>query len=189
MRRKLENLKDKIINRNGTLVIRPDSGDPKTVNLKILNILGDKFGFTVNSKGFKVLDPHIRVIQGDGINYETIKEILEFLKQNKWSSDNIAFGSGGGLLQKMDRDTQKCAFKCCLAIINNKEIPVYKDPITDPGKKSKKGWITVHNSKNTWETKYNGDHDFESDQLVTVFRNGELIIENKWQDIINRAKL
>ena len=80
------------------------------------------------------------MIQGDGINYETIKEILEFLKQNKWSSDNIAFGSGGGLLQKMDRDTQKCAFKCCLAIINNKEIPVYKDPITDPGKKVK-GWI------------------------------------------------
>ena len=56
-----------------------------------------------------------------------------------WSANNIAFGSGGGLLQKMNRDTQKCAFKCSLATVDNKDIDVFKDPITAPGKKSKKG--------------------------------------------------
>ena len=60
----------------------------------------------------QVLDDHVRIIQGDGIKYETLVEILEFLKQAGWSAENIGFGSGGGLLQKLDRDTQKFAFKC-----------------------------------------------------------------------------
>ena len=124
-----EKLKTQILNRDGTLVIRPDSGDPKSVNLKILNILGEKFGYTVNDKGYKVLDSHVRIIQGDGICYETLKEILQHLEKHKWSADNIAFGSGGGLLQKMNRDTQKCAFKCCLAVVDYKEVYVYKDPV------------------------------------------------------------
>ena len=184
-----EELKDLIMAREGTLVIRPDSGDPKTVNLKILEILGEKFGFTVNDKGYKVLDSHVRVIQGDGICYETLIEILEHLKINKWSADNIAFGSGGGLLQKMDRDTQKCAFKCCLAIIDGQEVAVQKDPITDPGKKSKKGWVTVHHNDGIWETKSNGNHDFETDCLETVFLDGDLIIDHQWDDIKERSKI
>lgn len=184
-----EKLKMQILNRDGTLVIRPDSGDPKSVNLKILNILGEKFGYTVNEKGYKVLDSHVRIIQGDGICYETIKEILHHLEQHEWSADNIAFGSGGGLLQKMDRDTQKCAFKCSLAIVDYKEVYVYKDPITDPGKTSKKGWLTVHNINGNWITKCNGEHDFSSNELKTVFINGHLLVDHKWEDVIQNSKI
>ncbi len=178
-----EKLKEKILNRQGTLVIRPDSGEPKDVDLKILEILGEKFGYRINEKGFKVLNDKVRIIQGDGINYETIIEILEHLKQNGWSADNIAFGSGGGLLQKLNRDTQKCAFKCSMIIVNGKEVPVYKDPITDKGKRSKRGWLTLHNIDGKWITKSNGNHDFNSDLLQKIFEDGDLLINQKWDKI------
>ena len=71
-----------------------------------------------------------------------LENILNHLKDNGWSADNIAFGSGGGLLQKLNRDTQKCAFKCSLAIVDGEEVFVHKDPVTDPGKKSKQGITT-----------------------------------------------
>eukprot|EP00659_Diplonema_papillatum_P004499 gene4499-6969_t len=129
-----EDLKEKIMNRKGSLVIRPDSGDPVEVTLEVFKRLGEKFGFTTNSKNYKVLDPHVRVLWGDGINYESIIDILAQLQAAGWSGDNIAFGSGGGLLQKLHRDTQKCAFKCSFAVVDNKKVDVYKDPITDPGK-------------------------------------------------------
>jgi nicotinamide phosphoribosyltransferase len=182
-----DKLRQKVLNREGTLVIRPDSGEPKDVDLKILEILGEKFGFKYNDKGYKVLDNHVRIIQGDGICYETIIEILEHLKTNKWSADNIAFGSGGGLLQKLNRDTQKCAFKCSMVVVEGKEVPVYKDPITDPGKKSKKGLLSVHKINDKWITKSDGNHNFETDCLQKVFENGELLIDNTWDDIKNRS--
>lgn len=78
----------------------------------------------MNSKGYKILPPYLRIIQGDGICYDTLEAILENLKKNKWSTDMVAFGSGGGLLQKIDRDTQKCAFKCSYAVINEKEVSI-----------------------------------------------------------------
>jgi nicotinamide phosphoribosyltransferase len=131
-----EQLQNKILNREGTLVVRPDSGEPKEVVLKAVNILGEKLGYTTNAKGFKVLDPHIRVIQGDGVHYDSIGEILDNLKQHGWSADNIAFGMGGALLQKLDRDTQKFAFKCSCACVDGKERDVFKDPITDNGKEA-----------------------------------------------------
>ena len=69
-----------------------------------------------------MLPPYIRVIQGDGINYEVLDEILTHMKKHEWSADNLAFGSGGSLLQKLHRDTQKCAFKCSYAVIGGKEV-------------------------------------------------------------------
>ena len=87
-----------------------------------LNILGNKFGFTMNSKGYKMLPPYLRLIQGDGVSYETLKEILDNIKKHKWSSENVTFGSGGALLQKVNRDTQKCAYKCSYALINGKPV-------------------------------------------------------------------
>lgn len=89
---------------------------------QVLEILGSKFGTTQNAKGYKLLPPCIRIIQGDGISFDSLGEILEAMKQAKWSADNVAFGSGGALLQRMDRDTQKCAFKCSYAIINGKGV-------------------------------------------------------------------
>lgn len=183
-------LKDMIMSRDGTLVVRPDSGDPKTIDLKILELLGEKFGTTKNEKGFKELPPQVRIIQGDGIKYETLIEILDHLKKNGWSGNNIAFGSGGGLLQKLDRDTQKCAFKCSLAIVDGKEIEVYKDPVTAPGKKSKRGYMTVNRGDDgVIRTKCGDQRDEKTDILELVFENGEIIKEYEWEAVKKRAAL
>jgi nicotinic acid phosphoribosyltransferase len=109
-------------------------------NIGIVNILANKFGYTINKKGYKVLN-HVKVLQGDGITIKTMSEIIhELVIVQKWSLDNFVFGSGGGLLQKVDRDTMKFAIKACYAIVNGNDIDVYKDPITSGGSKtSKKG--------------------------------------------------
>jgi nicotinamide phosphoribosyltransferase len=189
--------KETIMNRDGTLVIRPDSGDPPTIDLQILQELEKYFPVKVNDKGYKVLDNHIRIIQGDGIDLDMIEKILKNLKENGWSADNIAFGSGGGLLQKgtksrggMNRDTLKCACKCSHAIINGEGINVFKDPITDPGKKSHKGYVSVHKLEDgTYETRDNGNHDFETDVLVDVFENGKLLRKYTLEEIRERCEI
>ena len=131
-------LKDKIIASGATLVVRPDSGNPLEIVEYILKSLDHSFGSTVNSKGYKVLN-NVRVIQGDGVNPETINDILKMMVSNGFSGDNIAFGMGGALLQKVDRDTLKFAMKTCAVTIGGKTVDVYKDPISQPGKKSKSG--------------------------------------------------
>ncbi|MDB5282166.1 MAG: nicotinamide phosphoribosyltransferase [Bacteroidota bacterium] len=183
-----EELKSKILSREGTLVVRPDSGEPKEVVLKVISILGEKIGYTTNAKGYKVLDPHIRVIQGDGVNYESIGEILETLKSNGWSADNIAFGMGGALLQKLDRDTQKFAFKCSCAVVGGVEREVFKDPITDQGKRSKRGRLKViKDAAGVYKTV--GLNEAGEDQLQTVFENGELKRQYTFEEIIENSKL
>lgn len=170
-----EVLKENILGRNGTLVVRPDSGVPKDVVLKCVKILGDKIGFNINEKGYKVLNPHIRVIQGDGVNYESIGEILENLKIHGWSADNIGFGMGGSLLQKVHRDTQKFAFKCSCATVNGEDRDVFKDPVTDHGKKSKKGRLKLVYENGQYQTK--ALHEEGEDILQTVFKNGVILRE------------
>lgn len=134
-------------------VIRPDSGEPINVIRQILDIMQDnKVAFTTNSKGFKVFNKY-RIIWGDGINPKTIMQILNFVISKGYSAENIAFGSGGDLMQKLDRDTCKFAIKCSAAKINGVYVDVFKDPITDSGKKSKAGVLT-------------------SPELKTVFKNG-----------------
>jgi len=129
-----------------------DSGEPKEIVPELLGKLADAFtpgtcgestGTTTNDKGFKVLDSHVRLIQGDGINTNSVIDILDTVKNAGFSLDNVTFGSGGALLQQMDRDTQKIAFKCCKAIIKGKSVDVYKDPIHDKGKKSKQGSMVL----------------------------------------------
>ncbi|XP_055882778.1 nicotinamide phosphoribosyltransferase-like [Biomphalaria glabrata] len=186
-----DQLKDAVVSRGdkGTLVIRPDSGEPKEIVVKVLNILGEKFGTTVNSKGYKMLPPYVRVIQGDGISYETLSEILEFMKENLWSADMLAFGSGGALLQRLDRDTQKCAFKCNYAIINGMEVNVFKDPITDRGKKSKRGKLTLELHNNEYKTFEEGSGDPSKDLLEVVFENGHLVKDYSLSSIRNAAEI
>jgi nicotinamide phosphoribosyltransferase len=149
-------LRDKILSRDGRLVIRPDSGDPVQTLKQIFHILWDKFGGTTNDKGFKVLDPHVRVIQGDGVNFESISDICDMMIEEGFSIENIAFGMGGALLQKVDRDTQKFAFKCSSITINGEEAEVRKNPIeiNEKGervksfKKSKAGRLKLVNGQN-----------------------------------------
>merc|ERR1719384_2820956 len=136
-------LKAEIESREGVLVVRPDSGELPGIVIQVLEKLGSKFTTSETSTGHKLLPPCIRVIQGDGIDIGSLQTILDAMKEKGWAADNLAFGSGGALLQKLHRDTQKCAFKCSYACINGHGVDVIKDPVTDPGKKSKKGRLTL----------------------------------------------
>ena len=189
-----EKLKDKIVGMGGTLVVRPDSGDPETVPVEVVEILAEKFGFTVNSKGYKVLPPYIRVIQGDGINEHTLPIILENLKAKGFSSDNISFGMGGGLLQAWNRDTLKYAMKAsAIRIDNGPWIGFSKDPITDKGKKSKEGRLGLvfegGIGPGSYRTLPEELANKKGNILRTVFKNGELLMEDTFQEIRDRAVL
>jgi len=160
-------LKDDIIKSGATVIIRPDSGHPSTVVLKTLRLLDEKFGHTINTEGYKVLN-NVKVIQGDGINLESIKEILAVAMADKYSAENIAFGMGGALLQHMNRDTQKWAMKASsVAIFDEKtskleEREVFKQPATDFGKSSKKGRQML----------YIKDNDFNLDRRYFLLTHG-----------------
>ena len=186
-----ETLKEKILSRDGTLVVRPDSGEPVEVVLKCLDILGDKFGFEVNDKGYKVLPPQIRMIQGDGIDIEMIGKILNAMRVQRWSADNIAFGSGGALLQKMDRDTQKFAFKCSSVTVDGVERDVYKEPVGVAFKKSKSGRMKLVKIKgwDDYSRKYETAQllDERPDVLQTVFHNGRLLNETNLDEIRGKS--
>eukprot|EP00437_Effrenium_voratum_P056003 CAMPEP_0181528496 /NCGR_PEP_ID=MMETSP1110-20121109/70568_1 /TAXON_ID=174948 /ORGANISM="Symbiodinium sp., Strain CCMP421" /LENGTH=815 /DNA_ID=CAMNT_0023659443 /DNA_START=9 /DNA_END=2453 /DNA_ORIENTATION=- len=144
-------LKDKIKGRIsetsfGQLVVRPDSGDPEETCVAIMKILLEQFAedVTVTKTGHKLLPPYIRVIQGDGVDYQSIPKILNRFKDEGIAAANITFGSGGALLQKVNRDTFKVAFKCAEIILEGGESrEVFKDPLTDDGKASKKGRLTL----------------------------------------------
>lgn len=181
-----QDLREKVLNRDGVLIVRPDSGYPPEIVTKVLEILGDRFGYTYNTKGYKLLNPKVRVIQGDGITHPMLGTILETIKENKWSSDNLGYGSGGGLLQKVDRDTMKFAFKASAIRIGGIWDDVFKDPITDPGKTSKAGRLKLVRRGDTFATVRLEDTN-EPDELVTVFENGELLVDQDFADIRKRA--
>ncbi len=190
-----EELKQKVIDSGATVVIRPDSGDPELVCLKLIQILHDKFGAVKNQKGFFVLN-NVRLIQGDGVNEHTIRSILGAFQAYGYSADNIAFGMGGALLQQVDRDTQKFAMKCSAVEIGSGNwINVQKDPITDPGKKSKTGCITLWKSGGEWISavdKPTGWHDKGIcdfvDVLETVYCDGRLVKEITFEQVRANAK-
>lgn len=189
-------LKEQILQRNGTLVIRPDSGDPVKTLCKVFDILFEKFGFTVNSKGYKVLPPQVRVIQGDGIDIETIPGIYQALKLNKISAENLVLGMGGALLQKVNRDTQKFALKCSYAELNGDWVNVKKQPVemNDKGelvrsfKTSKAGKLKLVKTHGQYQTidVYSNNHE---DELQTVFENGVITKAYTFEKIRERAKI
>jgi nicotinamide phosphoribosyltransferase len=178
-------LHDMVKNSGGKLVIRPDSGDPVTVLLKCLRIIERKLGMTVNKKGFKVMPPYFGLIQGDGINDESIPEILTAVLKAGFSASNLGFGMGGGLLQLVNRDTQKFAFKCASALfVDGKWIEVKKDPITDPGKRSKAGRLALIREGGTFKT-VQGPHP--DDVLETVYKNGSVLVTYTLDEVRERA--
>lgn len=170
-----EEIREQVINSGAMLIVRPDSGDPVEVNLKCAQILESRFGSTLNHKGYKVLN-HVRLIQGDGVNYETIDRVLHKLEENGYSSDNIAFGQGGGLLQMVNRDDFKFAMKCSAVNVNGTWREVFKDPITDSGKTSKKGRLQlIKNESGEYQTV--PERPWNKDELLTVYENGQLLID------------
>lgn len=184
-------LRAEVLARDGVLVVRPDSGDPPTTVVKVLELLGEAFGFSINSKGYRVLHPKVRVIQGDGIDIFMLERILKHLAECGWSADNIAFGSGGGLLQKIDRDTCKFAFKCSAIEIDGVWYDVMKDPVTDPGKRSKAGRLTLLLNDGVYQTvtlEVAGQLGLPR-QLVTVFEDGVVHNRQTFDQIRERARL
>jgi len=187
-----DELRQRVIDSGALLVVRPDSGDPVKVNSRLIQILDSKFGSTINSKGYRVLN-NVRLIQGDGVNYESVREILATFDKNGYSADNIAFGMGGGLLQHVNRDTQKFAMKCSAIRINNEWIDVMKDPITDKGKKSKAGLVKCWSNINIPGTYMSGITPPENtgwrDALQTVFMNGELLRDMTFEEVRANSNL
>jgi nicotinamide phosphoribosyltransferase len=183
-------MKQEIIDSGINLVVRPDSGDPSVVILELLRIFEEGFGVTVNSKGFKVLNI-VRILQGDGLSEpEDFTRICEAVKQAGFSVENMVFGQGGGLLQMVNRDTYKFAMKTCAAKVNGVWVDVYKDPITDQGKRSKKGRLTVvKNRVNEFMTiridEMTEDH---TEVMATVWVNGQLLVDDDLATIQARTR-
>lgn len=187
-------LRDKVISSGGTLVVRPDSGKPVEVVVKCLQLLDEAFGSTINSKGYKVLHPSVRLIQGDGINEESLPEILEAVMQAGFSIDNLAFGMGGGLLQAWNRDTLKYAMKASARKTSEGNwVGFSKDPITDHGKQSKEGRLGLVRSVGigsiTLRTVPESIANEQGNLLRTVYCDGELLVEDTFEAIRERAAL
>lgn len=183
-----ETLKKEVIESGATLVVRPDSGDPPAMVRLAVKALAAKYGTTVNTKGYQVLN-HVRVIQGDGINEDTIRQILQNLLIDGFSAENVAFGMGGALLQKVDRDTQRFAYKASAGLIDGAYRGIYKDPVTDPGKRSKDGVLdlVMEDGRMTTRAYYTFDTDFPGSLMRTVYKDGELIVRDTLDDIRARA--
>lgn len=181
-------LREEVLGAANTLVVRPDSGTPHKVVVQVLETLGRKFGFTINAKGYRVLNK-VRVIQGDGINYAEIERILRAMKVRRWSVDNVAFGMGGALLQRVDRDTQRFAFKCSAARINGEWVDVFKDPI-EGDKRSKAGRLDlVKDELGVYETVRRTPATIQRSEHVLHFRNGTLYERPTLAEIRERAAL
>lgn len=178
-----DELKDLIISSGGTLVVRPDSGDPIEVLPGMVAILGKYFGFTENEKGYAVLN-NVRIIWGDGINQQSITSILQHMVDYLgWSADNFAFGMGGALLGAPQRDDNGWAMKCSEILLREEvdvegrtvlvQRDVFKDPITDSGKKSKKGRLDLERNV------YNGEY------RTIDLNQGEVTIDGPWESAMD----
>jgi nicotinamide phosphoribosyltransferase len=181
-------LKEMVESRQAVLVIRPDSGDPVETPVKVIQKLMDKFGYEVNAKGFKVLPPYLRVIQGDGINLKTIESILLVMKDRKLSADNIAFGMGAALLQRINRDTMNFAMKASAISVNGKWTNIAKAPATDSKKVSKSGRLALIKQDGTYKTIEKDQVSGHDNLLKPVFRNGKILRYDDFATIRKRAQ-
>ena len=177
-------LKEQILARSGKTVFRPDSGEPVATTLDVLNLLDEVFGHTVNSKGYKVLNSKVGALYGDGIDYQSMRNILFAMKNAGWASCNLVFGMGGKLigLSGLSRDTQRNAFKACKMVINGKTVDVYKSPL-DQSKKSKRGELSLIFENGKYNTVNTKDLNRREDLLIPVFENGRILREYTFDEI------
>ena len=186
-----DQLRQRVVDSGATLVVRPDSGDPVTVVAGTMALLADGFGTDLNSKGYKVLR-NVRVIQGDGVNPETIGAILDRITGDGFSASNIAFGMGGALLQHLDRDTLAFAYKTSAVDVGGEWRDVFKDPATDSAKRSKRGLLGLAGDAGRYETVPVDGERFEPvdgrrNALRPVWRDGELLVDQSLIQIGHRA--
>ena len=198
-------LKEDILNHNGCFLVRGDSGDCVEVVTQTVFKLWDIFGGTINSKGYKVLDPHVKALYGDSITIQRAEEIYQILMDNGFSAQNVSLGIGSfsmhcieenGILKPFTRDTFSSCIKACDAIIDGKEYPIFKDPKTDRDtghgfKKSQKGCCVVYTDE-TGEFYYEDEHTWDetvndpNNKLQTIFKNGKMIKEYSLAEVRNR---
>lgn len=182
-------LVEKVRAKNGTIVFRPDSGKVEDQLPEILNNLAESFGFTINNKGYKVLK-NCKVLWGDGIDEDSVTKPFHYAEAYGYSADSIMTGSGGGLMSaNIDRDTCKFAFKASSMTINGEDIGISKNPITDPGKVSKRGRLMLCKDNGKFYTKraYRGTN-YLGDHLREIYRDGRLLIDDDWETIKNRVE-
>ncbi|WP_237068058.1 nicotinate phosphoribosyltransferase [Microbulbifer guangxiensis] len=183
-------LKDQVINSGGTLVVRPDSGDPVSIVTESLERLMRIFGARQNARGYRVLPDYIRLIQGDGVSRFSIPEILQVMKEQNMSAENITFGMGGELLQKLDRDTLSFAMKASAIRIDGQWHDVWKDPVTGPEKKSKRGRLAlIRGDTGELETIRLEALNQHTNLLQPVYRNGRLLRETDFEEVRQRAQI
>ena len=181
-------LRAKVLARAGTLVVRPDSGDPVETPLRTIETLWEAFGGTVNAKGYRVLDSHVRVIQGDGMTPATIARLIERLIGAGYAIDNIAFGMGGGLLQQVNRDSLRFAMKAnALLGADGVWRDVAKHPATDPAKASKAGRQAVVRREGRLTAARLEDVAEADNLLVPVWRDGALLVRHSFDELRARA--
>lgn len=197
----LPTLKNSILQRDGKIVIRPDSGDPADIicgkansthpseRMGVIESLWNTFGGHVNSKGFKELDPHIGAIYGDSITLERAEEICRRLKKKGFASTNIVFGIGSYTYQYNTRDTFGFAMKATYGEIQGEGRDIFKDPITDDGmKKSARGLLRLNEENGQYKLEQKVDWNREGGAMRTVYEDGRLLIDESLKTIRQRVQ-
>ena len=191
----LPKLKNEIMNHNGCFLVRGDSGDCVDVVTRTVFKLWEEFGGTTNSKGYKVLDPHVKAIYGDSITVQRCEQIYDILEKNGFAASNVALGVGSfsfqcieenGVLKPFTRDTFSSCIKATYCEIDGKPYPIFKNPKDGGFKKSQRGLCHVYtgsDGKLTFKDGYTSENLPLNNLLETVFRDGKLVKEQSLQEI------
>lgn len=190
-------VKDDVLKHNGKLLIRPDSGDIVDISVRTVEKLWEIFGGTVNNKGYKVLNPHIGIIYGDGCTLSNVNTIWTELEKRGFAANNIAYGVGAfcfsaivedGRMVVVTRDTFGIAMKATYGVIDGKKLMIFKDPKTDTShlKKSHKGCCRVYEENGELKCEDQLLDMADDTLLTTVFKNGKLTREDTFMTIRQR---
>lgn len=182
-------LKDAVQARDGVLVVRPDSGDPVQIVPDVIEALMAKFGYTTTAQGYRLLNDKVRVIQGDGVDKDSVVRIMDTMMERGLAIGNIAFGMGGGLLQKVNRDSFGYAMKASAIYYDGAWRDVFKDPKTAKGAKtSKKGKQgAMRTDSGQFVARPAANIPLGADALVPVFRDGRILNLQRFDDVRARA--
>jgi nicotinamide phosphoribosyltransferase len=193
--------KKEILAHNGKLLVRPDSGDMVSITIGTIQKFWDTFGGTINEAGYKVLDPHIGLIYGDGCTLNKVTEIYETLAQLGFAATNVVFGVGAFCFHALfdpsnkftvlTRDTWGMAMKATHGVFGGQSVPIYKDPKTDVGglKKSQKGCCQVIRGEDGNFICKDGFEGWVTNNLThlgTVFYDGHMCNVDTFQTIRTR---
>ncbi len=181
-------LKEMIQNFPGLVGARPDSGEIVEVTADTTEWLMDAFGYETNSKGFKILPPFIRVVQGDGVTVKSLPRVYAELERRGLAADNAIFGMGGGLLQHCDRDTNRFAQKASAVCVNGEWRDISKSPKGEQYKTSKAGRLALIKENGEFKTVRRESVSPEQNLLQPVFRNGKLLKKWDFSELIEASE-